>query len=37
MEQVNGFGDSWGLERPAYYVYGRLWDDPAHLSAKNLS
>lgn len=24
-----GFGASFGLEGPAYYVYGKMWDDPS--------
>ncbi len=32
----DGFGELFGLEGPVYYVYGRLFDDPAGGSAKVL-
>lgn len=32
----DGFGELFGLEGPVYYIYGRLYDDPAHLDMKTL-
>ena len=33
---IDGFGESYGLDGPSYYVYGRMWDDPAENSADEL-
>lgn len=32
----DGFGELFGLEGPVYYIYGRLYEDPEHLSARAL-
>ncbi|MHC4873615.1 MAG: DUF4838 domain-containing protein [Planctomycetota bacterium] len=33
---LDGFGENFGLEAPVYYVYGRMFDNPENLKAKDL-
>ena len=32
----DGFGIAFGLEGPSYYIFGRMFDDPENLRAKDL-
>ncbi len=32
----DGLGEVFGLEGPTYYIFGRMFDDPANLEAKEL-
>ncbi|MBT5606992.1 MAG: DUF4838 domain-containing protein [Lentisphaerae bacterium] len=32
----DGLGEVYGLEGPTYYVFGRMFDDPANLTAREL-